>query len=738
MQNITKKAELLAPAGSVDGLKAAIHAGADAVYIGGQRFGARAYADSVQNSQEADLLAGIDYAHIHGRNVYLTVNTLLKPKEIEELPNYIKPYYEQGIDAVIVQDMGVFKLLREYFPDLPIHASTQMTITSAKGAEILKQQGAKRVVLARELSLDEIADIHRAVDIEIEAFIHGALCVCYSGQCLFSSILGGRSGNRGRCAQPCRLPYQLLDERLNKQLNSKKEAYPLSPKDIGAIDILPEIIQSGVYSLKIEGRMKRPEYAAGVVHIYRKYLDAYLSSDKPFHVTKEDREMLLDLYSRGGMYTGYYKQHNGKDMMSMDSPAYRTGPEELFTKFKQLYMDKECRRAIQGTLTVAEGGPLSCSLQADNVHVSVAGATVQTAQNQPATKETLEKQMRKTGNTPYAFTDLSINVSGKPFVPVKEINELRREAIQKLTDSICVEYRRTWTEPTKYLSPDNVRKTTTPFILCASVETKEQLQTVLQSESITEILIDSSYLPVNISQHKDVLCRIASECHAVSKKCYLIFPAILRKEWLASYRMNYADMNTWGLDGVYCKNMEEIGFLEEIQYSGERRLDYNMYTMNPVSISYWKEQGFSSYTLPVELNSRELQGLGGEGSELVVYGYLTLMTTAQCMHKNFSACDKKPTVLSIEDRYHKRFRIRNHCGYCYNTIENSLPLSLFTNTKEIASIAPKRLRLIFTREQKKDVEKITDAFCKQFLEKSEQAVNPVADFTRGHFKRGIE
>lgn len=738
MQDITKKVELLAPAGSVEGLKAAIHAGADAVYIGGHRFGARAYADSVQKTEEAELLAGIDYAHIHDKKVYLTVNTLLKQNEIEELPAYIKPYYEQGLDAVIVQDMGVFKRIRECFPDLPIHVSTQMTITGAKGAELLKQQGAKRVVLARELSLGEIAEIHNSVDIEIEAFIHGALCVCYSGQCLFSSILGGRSGNRGRCAQPCRLPYQILEERTGRQLNSPKEGYPLSPKDIGAIDILPEIIQSGVYSLKIEGRMKRPEYAAGVAHIYRKYLDAYLSSDKPFHVTKEDREQLLDLYSRGGMYTGYYKKHNGKDMMSMDSPAYRTGPEELFTKFKQLYIDKECKKAIQGTLVVTEGEPLSCTLQAGDIFVSASGSPVQSAQKQPATRETLGKQMRKTGNTPYEFANLDIYVTGSPFVPVKEINELRRDAIQRLTDAICDNYRRTWEKPTDAITRNTAQKANTSFILSASVETQEQLEVILQAEHVLEVLIDSSFLPVDIAKHKDILCRIASDCHAASKQCFLVLPAILRKDTLSSYRVNYADMNNWGLDGVYCKNMEETGFLEEIQYHGERRLDYNMYTMNQPSITYWKEQGFFSYTLPVELNSKELQSLGGGDSELIVYGYLTLMTTAQCIHKNFSKCDKQPTVLFMEDRYHKQFRVRNHCGYCYNTIENSLPLSLFTNTKEIHSIAPKRLRMIFTQERKKDVKKIADAFSEQFLSESGQSVNPVTEFTRGHFKRGIE
>ena len=293
---MTKRVEILSPAGSYDSLKAAIAAGADAVYVGGSRFGARAYANNLQEDQ---LLEAIDYVHLHGKKIYLTINTLLKDRELrQELYAYLLPYYKQGIDAVIVQDIGVLQYVREQFPDLPIHASTQMTITNVLGAKFLEDLGVERVVTARELQLSEIAEISKNSKLEIESFVHGALCYCYSGQCLYSSLIGGRSGNRGQCAQPCRLPYKLKGEKENQ--------YVLSLKDICTLDYIPELVEAGIYSFKIEGRMKKPEYVALVTAMYRKYVDLYLDKGKDaFHVEAKDREMLMDLYNRGGFHGGY-------------------------------------------------------------------------------------------------------------------------------------------------------------------------------------------------------------------------------------------------------------------------------------------------------------------------------------------------------------------------------------------------------------------------------------------------
>lgn len=314
--------ELLAPAGSYENFKAAVSAGADAVYLGGSLFSARAYAN---NFSREELLRALDYAHLHHRSVYMTVNTLLKEQELkEDLVEFLAPYYENGLDGVILQDLGAARIIRQNFPDLACHASTQMSVTGVEGAKYLKKLGFTRVVPARELCLEEIQAIYEETGLEVESFIHGALCYCYSGQCLLSGMIGGRSGNRGRCAQPCRLEYRTQPIAVqNHAGRNERGRYLLSPKDMATITILPELIESGVYSLKIEGRMKSCEYTAGVVSIYRKYLDRYLEKGKEaYRVAQEDMTALMDLYNRGGFSRGYYKLGNGAEMMSTDRPNH--------------------------------------------------------------------------------------------------------------------------------------------------------------------------------------------------------------------------------------------------------------------------------------------------------------------------------------------------------------------------------------------------------------------------------
>lgn len=308
-------AELLAPAGSYESLTAAVNAGADAVYMGGRLFGARAYA---KNPDEEQLIRGVEYCHLHGRKFYLTVNTLLKEKELRKtLYDFLSPYYEAGIDGVIVQDPGVLLALGNWFPDLPLHASTQMSVTSLEGAKFLKQKGVVRIVPARELSLEEIRRIIDETGMEVETFVHGAMCFSYSGRCLFSSLLGGRSGNRGRCAQPCRLPYTLSG------MGKTDFGYLLSMKDLCALEMLPSLLKAGIASFKIEGRMKSPEYTAGVVSVYRKYLDlAGKTGEASLKVSKEDQRMLMDLYNRGGFSQGYYRIPNGPSMIFPQRPNH--------------------------------------------------------------------------------------------------------------------------------------------------------------------------------------------------------------------------------------------------------------------------------------------------------------------------------------------------------------------------------------------------------------------------------
>lgn len=308
------RCELLAPAGSYETMLVAFNAGADAVYVGGRKFGARAFAG---NFNEEELVRAINYAHMFDKKLYLTVNTLIKEEEFSQLYDYIKPYYEAGLDAVIVQDIGVLKFIAGNFTDLPIHCSTQMTITGEEFGKVLAEnKSVTRIVTPRELNLAEIKKMYTVTGLEIESFVHGALCYCYSGQCLLSSIIGARSGNRGRCAQPCRLTFSNAEQKVdNKHL--------LSPKDLCTLEILPEIIEAGVYSLKIEGRMKKPEYVASVVAIYRKYIDRYLKNGKKnYKAAQEDIDTLKDIYNRGGFTDGFYKRQNGSEMMTINRPNH--------------------------------------------------------------------------------------------------------------------------------------------------------------------------------------------------------------------------------------------------------------------------------------------------------------------------------------------------------------------------------------------------------------------------------
>ena len=421
-----KKVEILAPAGSYESMKAAVAAGADAVYIGGSRFGARAYAD---NPGEDQLLDAIDYAHLHGCRLYLTVNTLVKDRELPELPAYLAPYYERGLDAAIVQDMGVFSVIRQHFPDLPIHASTQMTVTGPLGAALIRRMGASRIVPARELSLEEIRRMYEETGAELECFVHGALCYSYSGQCLFSSLIGGRSGNRGRCAQTCRLPFEV--KRAGNTLNKKDGRYVLSLKDLCTLDILPDILEAGVYSLKIEGRMKSPRYTAGVVSIYRKYVDQYLASGRAgYRVEEEDRRILLDLFDRGGQTEGYYRRPNGRDMVVLkEKPAFREENRALSDHLDETFVKAEIKEPVSGICAVRVGTPLSLTLSCrDRLSggvertVTVYGGRAQEAKSRPATQESIRRSVQKTGNTPFEFADLAVELEGDAFVPVKELD----------------------------------------------------------------------------------------------------------------------------------------------------------------------------------------------------------------------------------------------------------------------------------------------------------------------------
>ena len=791
-QNMNKKVEILSPAGSYESLKAAIAAGADAVYIGGTRFGARAYAN---NLTEEELLEAIDYVHLHGRKIYLTINTLLKEHELcNELYDYLLPYYKQGIDAVIVQDIGVLTYIKEQFPDLPIHASTQMTITNVLGAQILKSLGAERIVTAREMQLSEIEEIAKNTDVEIESFVLGALCYCYSGQCLYSSLIGGRSGNRGQCAQPCRLPYRTD--------NQKDTQYVLSLKDICTLEYIPELVEAGIDSFKIEGRMKKPEYVALVTAMYRKYVDLYLKcGKKAFRVEEKDREMLMDLYNRGGSHGGYYYTKNGRDMLSLERPNHagvpalqvmkckgrnvtvkalvdihkgdvielpdgaenftfgmdvlkgqtttfvthknqkfsqnhilnRTRNESLLQWIKASIIDSKSKMKINGRLKLSVKEAARLVIEYQDITVEVAGEKAQEAVNQPMNAERVEKQMRKTGNTLYEFDKLQIELDGNLFMPMQALNELRRTGIEALEKQILLSFRRT--EKQKVLHTDESEKTHNSMPMYVYVENLEQWEEALNFDYAERIYLDCNAL--NKAWANLDIPNIIDRTHKSGKQIYLGMPHIFRKETILKYEEAYDNIMKASWDGVLIRNYESYAFLKNHGYSGKIVTDYNLYQFNKYAKEFWKNEMIESTTAPLELNFKELKEVGVENSELVVYGYFPMMVSAQCVKKTTEGCKKQKGQIFIKDRYHKQFAVKNHCDYCYNIIYNTAPVVLTDQKMEIIELNPKAIRLHFTTENRQSMRKIMELYNEVFY-KGGQAIEPEFEFTRGHFKRGIK
>ena len=755
-----KKVEILAPAGSFDSMKAAVAAGADAVYMGGSRFGARAYAE---NPDEMGMLEAINYVHLHGRQLYMTVNTLVKEDEMDDLYDYLLPYYQAGLDAVIVQDMGVFSYIREHFPDLPVHASTQMTITGPEGAALMTRMGAVRIVTARELSLEEIRRIYQETGVEIESFVHGALCYCYSGQCLFSSLIGGRSGNRGRCAQTCRLPFDVLrrldENNPNENRNKKKEngvlnpgdsKYVLSLKDLCTLDILPDILEAGVYSLKIEGRMKSPRYTAGVVRLYRKYVDLYLKNGrKGYRVDPKDRKELLDLFDRGGQTLGYYTEHNGRDMVVChEKPAFRQENRELYQYLDKTYVEAEVKEPVQGFARVCEGEPLQLTLQYEDPLTGERrmaggiGAVVQTAVKQPMSKERIEKQLGKTGNTPYYFENLEVETGGSPFVPVQELNELRRSAFEQLTGEILRPYRREMPENKacetgkgrqNLEDENNIGNKTALYHIHVSVEHPAQLKAALSVPEVGAIYLDSAEF--GAEQWNEWVSR----CHEADKQCLLVMPHIFRDRAKEYFETHRSRLESAGFDGLVIRAWEELELVREWKISIPLVMDYGIYTMNHRAENFVREMAPElpmRFTLPVELNSRELEARGSRERELLVYGSVPVMVTAQCIRKTVEGCSKCPEYLYLRDRKKKVFPVRNQCRFCCNTIYNSSPLSLLKDKKQIDRLQPEVLRLAFTSESAAQTGEVLDAYVKTFLH--QEPVELEGEFTRGHFKRGVE
>lgn len=735
-----RQAELLAPAGSFQSLRAAFAAGADAVYTGGTLFGARAYAD---NLNQESLLEAIEEAHLAGKKLYLTVNTLLKEEELkEQLYGYLKPYYEAGLDGVLVQDFGVLSFVRREFPELPIHASTQMALTGPAGARFLEGQGVKRLVAARELSLEELARIHENTSAELEAFVHGALCYSYSGQCLMSSLIGGRSGNRGRCAQPCRLPYQVFEK--GRRLNGKNTAYPLNTKDMCTLELIPRILRAGVYSLKIEGRMKKPEYTAGVVEIYRKYLDLYLEDQDRFDRCPEafraepgDLKRLFELFNRDGFNQSYFLVRNGREMMALRNEKLTGKNGGNGAQKERLPEIRRKSRGIEGELYLAPEEPACLKVSLGEVSAESIREGVQPSKTQPLTEDRVRRQIQKTGNSPFFFEKLQIHLRGEVFVPLQLLNELRREALEKLQEALLEKFRRKMPEKREKILPDpGAKKKAGTEKIWALPETEEQFESLLGVSGI-----DGFYLPVFPGKGKNRVIRwhsAAEKAVRAGREVRLALPYITRADGRSEELRELIAREKSLLSGILVRNLESLAILMEMGLQGLAVLDAGMYTWNDQAVKFWRELGVKGNTAPLELNRRELSRRDNRDSELILYGRAPMMITAQCLKKNLDRCAGSFSRLLLRDRKGAEFPVQCDCGNCGNIIYNSLPLDLAGEWEDVRELGFSAYRLQFTVETGKEAAKTAQEILAVLRQKKGPECRSEFNGTKGHFRRGVE
>lgn len=699
--------ELLSPAGDLQIFKAVIDAGADAVYFGGDLFGARAYAKNFTIEEAAE---AIKYAHIHGAKAYLTVNTLLKNLEIEEkLYSYLRAYVENGIDAFIVQDFGVFNFIREYFPNTHIHVSTQASLCTEYGAKLFEDLGASRIVTARELSIDEISSIHKACpELEIESFIHGALCVCYSGQCLMSSILGGRSGNRGRCAQPCRLPYEAYDDN-GKHLN-KKGNYILSPKDFCTINYLPQMIKAGVMSFKIEGRMKQLSYATGVVSVYRHYVDEYLyKGARNYKVSQEDIQKLLDYGNRSGFTDLYLNKHNGPEMITFEAPSHTKSENAEATPISS-------KIKVNCKVSALLGREFEVSFSDERGHIgSSKGNVIEAASKKPTTYEDIEKAVAGLGNTAFEINKLTIDFDDNIFLPVSVIKNARRAAIEAFENSL------TGLENKPVVNDFNTLKFggnhySKPGCF-VTVSTSEQLKAIKDFSFIDSIAVPFSLLDEAVNLFKGEI--------------YIYLPTVLRKEYSGSLKVDERAA------GVIACSFDELGWLLDAGYSPEKIiLDHRLYTFNNRSIEGFNKLGLKNNCISYELSLKELKHRDNSHSQMIVYSRIPMMVTANCTIKNTVGCKKNNDIYTLVDRKNEQLVVKCNCDYCYNTIYNSKKFIAFDLKEEILQLGVRDLRLDFTVEDFKETIDILKAFRNTFI--NNQPFRFDQDYTKGHLKRGVE
>lgn len=685
--------ELLSPAGSWEAMVAAVQSGADAVYMGFGSFNARR---SAQNFSDEAFLEAVRYCHLRGVKVYLTLNTLLTDRELADAADALRKASDMGADAVLVQDWGALTLAQEVAPDLPIHASTQMSIHTLGGANYAVDLGMERVVLARELSRNDIAEICHGCRGEIETFLHGALCMCYSGQCEMSALIGGRSGNRGRCAQPCRLPYGV---------NSPcKGAHPLSLKDANLSPYIQEMSDMGVACLKLEGRMKRPEYVSVITSIYRRLLDEKRGP------TKKEQRQLLDAFSRNGFTDGYYLGKKGAHMFGM-RPENAHWPEEWFADVKAEYEKEHFSLPVSFVCTVRAGERAALTATCRNHTVSIQGATPEAARNRALTVEELRTRLSKTGGTLFTVEDMDITLDDGLMLSAGSINALRREALDVLTMVILTMPERRTSDAAPL--PECHNEAAAPLFTCS----------IMKPEQLTQELVDchpdTVYIPLELLDTMDL------SPYAGQTKFCAVLPRIFRTADETVFREKL--QKAQHISAVAVSNLGHLPIVKDLGL--EIRGDFGLNVFNSRALLFLKEQRLATATVSFELRHEQVRDLKKYiPCEAIVYGALPLMVMENCVISNNVGCrcDKENY---LTDRTGARFPLLPVYGH-RNEIENSKTLFL-ADKPEYRRVGLQYARLRFTTE--------SPAECVAVLRRyrSEGDWQP-QDYTRGLFYRGVE
>ncbi|ONI40069.1 hypothetical protein AN640_01530 [Candidatus Epulonipiscium fishelsonii] len=738
-----KKPELLAPVGKVENAYAAVENGADAIYLGGKLFNARQAAD---NFFESELLDIINYCKLRGIKVYITVNTLIKDSEMNDLFEYLKFLEHLKVNAIIVQDLSIVSLIKKYNLNLEYHASTQLSTHSVQDAQFLKSIGFSRIVLARELSIEEITEIRTNVDIEIETFIHGALCYSYSGQCLMSSFIGGRSGNRGRCAQPCRMKYDLYQND-NKIINN---LYILSMKDICSLKTLPEL--KYIDCFKIEGRMKSPEYVASVVNTYRNYIDKIY--DENYFIQKEDVENLQSIFNRGGFSEKYSKSfsmitpkipknvglrigkvvnynvktkqctifllkdlHPGdgieiignknqigtgiskyfpsnsnaiiylNESINAGSEVYLSKNHTLLKELKKSYQKLNRKLNISAKIEGKIGFPIKYILQYQNIQIIKEGEILQAALNQPILPEKVSAQLQKMGSTSFNIVDFTMTWDNNSYVDISCLNQLRRSACSELEYTILELSERN----IKQYNSLQISKLTSKPTFSVMFQTIEQLEVILKYKQIKKLYFEFNYNFELLSQ-LNILCK--------DRELYIVLPYISRNK---IWKLIQEKLLHYRIFGLLCRNIGQANWGLKNNFKCD--LDYNLNVMNSECLNFWYNLGINEVTISEELSCKECNELKLPYQK-IIYGYLPVMTTEQCLLKHYNLCknNNKKDLYFIKDRKNINWNIKTDCISCNMQILSSFPIyvdyKLCTNSNSF--------RINFMKENFEEVQEILD------------------------------